>query len=528
MRVLAIGLGGAGSRIVDQLYDQDQRSRVHCVKGFAIDLDYNSLQQLEHLPTSCRLYFPPIDPHYMYDVGRSIQVEEVMTHLHRVDTSQIDAILICCGLGGSLVDAASKIVEEMRKTFHEPIFTVATLPCRKEGRRRTAKAMDDIDMLQRLMDAVILFDNDLWYGRLKAKYGKIGAPSRPTRLFSIGAGEANWNFWNPRDVYRSLNEKIARYLGLMLRAGEFSEKGIEVGEVVLDAGEVLNTITGMGVVAIGYAAEELMDRNIPFIDLFRQKKPPIEEMHEKAARIVSLAKKAVYEETSILCDITSAEKALVLIAGPSRELSMRGFQTVRKWIDRSISGLEMRSGDYPVTNTRFIGIIIVLAGLRNVPRLEELREVREEHRRELGASSIVTSAEAGIEVVQPAPVAEVHAAESSLGTEEGTKAVTEPKNDIVEPIEPSVAPRRRGRWRGSEQAEEDAIEVLSGLRERYLRPDGTRSVGTTACTSSHTTTMDKAKKEDSRGKREEATTLSEKKPKRRRKDLDDFGLTWIR
>jgi len=70
----------------------------------------------------------------------------------------------------------------------------------------------------------------------------------------------------------------------------------------------------------------------------------------------------VYDDISIPCDLTSAEKALVLIAGPSQELSMRGFQTVRKWIDRSIAGLEMRSGDYPVKNTRYVGIIIMLSG----------------------------------------------------------------------------------------------------------------------------------------------------------------------
>ena len=92
--------------------------------------------------------------------------------------------------------------------------------------------------------------------------------------------------------------------------------------------------------------------------------------------MVSLAKKAVDEEVSVPCDLTSSDKALVLIAGPSAELSMKGFQTVRKWIDRSIAGLEMRSGDYPVKNTSFVGIIIVLSGLSNVPRVEELREIR--------------------------------------------------------------------------------------------------------------------------------------------------------
>ena len=85
---------------------------------------------------------------------------------------------------------------------------------------------------------------------------------------------------------------------------------------------------------------------------------------------------------SIPCDLTSADKALVLIAGPSAELSMKGFQTVRKWIDRSIAGLEMRSGDYPVRNTSFVGIIVVLSGLSNVPRVEEIREIRTDYQLE--------------------------------------------------------------------------------------------------------------------------------------------------
>jgi hypothetical protein len=55
---------------------------------------------------------------------------------------------------------------------------------------------------------------------------------------------------------------------------------------------------------------------------------------------------------------------------------MKGFQIVRKWIDRSIKGLEMRAGDYPVKSTRYVGVIIVLAGLENVPRVKELDEIR--------------------------------------------------------------------------------------------------------------------------------------------------------
>jgi hypothetical protein len=37
----------------------------------------------------------------------------------------------------------------------------------------------------------------------------------------------------------------------------------------------------------------------------------------------------------------------------------------------------MRSGDYPVKNTRYVGIIVMLSGLDNIPRVEEIREIRE-------------------------------------------------------------------------------------------------------------------------------------------------------
>jgi cell division GTPase FtsZ len=47
MRVLAIGLGGAGGRIVDMLYRTDRRSsKVACVQALAVDVDADSLSQL--------------------------------------------------------------------------------------------------------------------------------------------------------------------------------------------------------------------------------------------------------------------------------------------------------------------------------------------------------------------------------------------------------------------------------------------------------------------------------------------------
>ncbi len=379
MRVLAIGFGGAGSRVVDVLYDHDRRSRVCCMSVVAIDIDPNSLVQLRHLPDSARIFFPPIDALDPDDIMNVIDVEEVMTRIQGLDTMEIDAILFCCGLGGNVIDVAPPIVEELRKSYLEPIFALAILPRLDEGRRVSAKAADDLDMLEELMDAVILFDNETWSQKIRAAVNAEGMRDAGTRA-RAHRGPIDLN---PRAHYNMLNERIARQIGLLLRAGEFSEHGIEIAEVVLDAGEVLNTLKGMGFVAVGYAAERLPGGGwLDFLYRRRSAKYFIEGSHEKAARIVSLAKKAVYEEISIPCDLTSADKALVLIAGPSAELSMKGFQTVRKWIDRSIAGLETRSGDYPVRSTSFVGIIIVLSGLSNIPRVEDIREIRTEYRLE--------------------------------------------------------------------------------------------------------------------------------------------------
>ncbi|QSZ67152.1 cell division protein [Methanofollis aquaemaris] len=373
MRVLAIGLGGAGSRIVDRLYDHDRRSKVFCMSALAIDLDTNTLLQLDALPSDSQVFFPPIDPANPYDVETNIDIEEVMTRIQRVDTVDIDAILIFAGLGGTMVDLIPRIMPQMRETFLEPIFAVVTLPCVAEGKKCSAKAADDLEMIQELTDATIVFDNETWYKKIRTS----GA-----RGIADPFGNASYDR-NPRLVNSLLNEQIARRIGLLLRAGEFNNEGLDVGELVLDAGEVLNTLTGMGTVAVGYAVERLHTSPLDILGSWKTARQYMEGSHQRAARIVKLAKRAIYEEISVPCDLTSAQKALVLVAGPSHELSLKGFVTVRKWIDRSIAGLEMRSGDYPVKNTRFVGIIIVLADVQNVPRIEELKLLREEYRQEL-------------------------------------------------------------------------------------------------------------------------------------------------
>ncbi|MBR1369301.1 hypothetical protein RJ53_07270 [Methanocalculus chunghsingensis] len=380
MKALIIGLGGAGSRIADVLADHDRRSGTHSIEAIAIDTDYESINKLRTIPHTQRIVLPSLQESVPGAESEILDIAEVVGHIQRCNTIEIDAIIICTGLGGRLAHSAPLIVEKVRNSFFEPIFAILTLPLRSEGKKVAARAADQIEVIEGVVDGCILFDNETWYKKIATEMLRLERTTDDQH-----AGDAEEDIpedkidgitLNPRDRNNILNERLARRFGLLLRAGEFVENGNPVAEVVLDAGEVLNTLKGMGMIAIGYATELIPRDNLGFLRRFRKGYNAYEDGHKRAARIVELSKRAIYQEISVPCDLTSATKALVLIAGPSDEISMKGFQNVRKWVDRSISGLEMRAGDYPVISTKYVGVIIVLAGIKNIPRIHEIKEMR--------------------------------------------------------------------------------------------------------------------------------------------------------
>ena len=117
------------------------------MSAVAIDIDPNSL--CSPTPESARIFFPRLMLH-PDDITSIIDIEEVMTRIQGMDTMEIDAILLCCGLGGSIIDIAPPVIEELRKSYLEPIFALAVLPCLDEGKRVSAKAADDLELLREI------------------------------------------------------------------------------------------------------------------------------------------------------------------------------------------------------------------------------------------------------------------------------------------------------------------------------------------------------------------------------------------
>lgn len=165
MRIIAIGIGGAGCRIVNSLYAIDRKSsKVACVQGLAVDVDEETIKQLTALPDNARMCFSTLESGIPDSTGAerqtaSIDINEIISRVQNMESGENDAIVFCCGLGGSMVDVAPHIIAGLRSSVVEPIFGLITLPCLAEGERISAKAADDIEMLSSLLDGIIVFDN---------------------------------------------------------------------------------------------------------------------------------------------------------------------------------------------------------------------------------------------------------------------------------------------------------------------------------------------------------------------------------
>jgi cell division GTPase FtsZ len=266
-----------------------------------------------------------------------------------------------------------RVIEE---SFVEPVFVLVILPEDAAPPDQIRSAASQLRMLQNKMHGIILVDNQFWLN--KARLAEPGlVPLRQSKITDQiihgGAVEVP-----PFDPYDHVNQAIAKRIMILAQAGEITNTP---PETVLDTQEVLQTITGMHYIALGYAEialapeKSLMGLDKLPLDKFRQKEQSFVAKHERASRMVALAEQAVHRDITVECELSSVTKALVLVTGPEEELSMKGFMAIRKWISESMRGYELRSGDAPTSgDERACGVLVLFAGIAEPPAVTRLKE----------------------------------------------------------------------------------------------------------------------------------------------------------
>jgi len=367
MKFFIIGFGQCGGKIVDLFLENEKRIGSNVItKALAINTARTDLMGLKYIPMKDRILIGQavVKGHGVgtdNKLGAKIAQDEIETILSAIDergTDDIDAFLIVAGLGGGTGSGGAPVLAKyLSEMYSEPVYTLGILPAPEEGKLYSLNAARSMISLLKYVDNLILVDNGAW------------------RFEGLSLKES----------FARINEEIVKRLSILARAGEPINDGL-IGEMVIDSSEIINTLRGGGISAIGYATTLAEDNQskirLPF---FRKRKKEDVIEDDKATKIASLVRRAALGRLTIPCNIRSAERALILVAGPPEHLDRKGLEKAKIWLEEQIAGVEVRAGDYPTRRTKYIAALVVLANVKDIPRVKQLQRIAIEAKEEIEA-----------------------------------------------------------------------------------------------------------------------------------------------
>ena len=372
--VLGAGPGGyaaafyaadLGKKVI--LVEQDKKLGTNSFRGIAVNTARTDLMGLKNIEMKDRILIGQtmVKGHGVGTdnvTGARVTADEIDSIISAIDirgTHDVDAFVIVAGLGGGTGSGGSPVLaRHLKRIYREPVYALGIIPAPEEGRLYSYNAARSLTTLVNECDNTFIFDNSAWKNE----------------------GES------VKSAFQRLNNEVVRRFGVLFRAGEVSRMG--VGEMVVDSSEIINTLRGGGITSVGYAISEVMSKRTKeqkgifggLKDKFGPKKEASEQVllgEDRSAKIVALVRRAMLGRLTLPCDYSTAERALVLLAGPPDEMDRKGVEKAKSWVEENIAGVEVRGGDYPV-NSEYVAAVVMLATVGNAPRIKELLDIAKE------------------------------------------------------------------------------------------------------------------------------------------------------
>ncbi len=353
MKLLVIGFGQCGSRIADEFARLNRRARgqrgIEIISGaFAVDTDAVDLSGLSG-----------IRPDYQHRIligGRKTgghgtgKINELGAEIAREDGDKIlDAIrtapqffetdaflLIASAAGGTGSGAISIMTQYVKERFvDKPVYNLVILPFEHEEvteERAIYNSAICLKSVSSVADAVILVDNQRYIRKDSSLSSNLA----------------------------KINSLIAEPFYNLLCAGE-EKKAKYIGARILDAGDIIQTLTGWTV--IGYGKSPIPFR-LPFVlsSHFRKKST---ETHRG-----TLAMDEALSELSLKCNPVSAGRALYLLSAPAREMNVDLIKELGDYLKDIASEAIIRNGDYP-RERGGLAVAVILSELNDVEKVRD-------------------------------------------------------------------------------------------------------------------------------------------------------------
>ncbi|MFB6129697.1 MAG: tubulin/FtsZ family protein [Salinigranum sp.] len=330
MKTVLIGVGQAGGKLTRAIAEFDSRMGFGAVLG---SLAVNTAKaDLQPLPFETVLIGQDrVKGHGVggdNELGATVMqsdATEVMSALDGRITAAAESVFVVAGLGGGTGSGGAPVLaRELKRVYDVPVYGLGILPGRDEGAMYQVNAGRSLKTFAREADSVLLVDNDAFRSSGESLQGG----------------------------FDSINEGIARRVGLLLAAGEAIEG---VGESVVDSSEVINTLRSGGIAALGYASAEAAP-----------------EAEENINTVTSVTRRALLTGMS-LPNTTDADSALLVIAGRPDVIPRKGVESARRWVEETTGSLQVRGGDFPLQSDRLASLIL-LGGVERSSRIEAFME----------------------------------------------------------------------------------------------------------------------------------------------------------
>lgn len=355
MKLIPIGVGQAGGKVVDQFASHDESGDIGIVvDALVINSSQPDLVALRHLPKERRVLIGQSQTDGT-GVGRNNEkgaevmnadIEDVIFRLEETNLDDSDAFLIAAGLGGGMGSGGAPVLAKyLQDRYDKPVYAVGILPASSEGKLAATNTMRSLNTLVYHTDNVILFDNDEWVAE------DAEAPLQVS--------------------YASMNDRLVVSLTTLFAATEPLGDGA-VGEQVLDSEDLRQTLTGGDLSTLGYSDTELQREDGGLLgSLFGKGNVP----ESSNTEVRSVLQEASLGRLTAPAPLAGTQSILGVVAGPAEWLSQKGLDDASAWIDDEADPDEIRMGDYPIEDDEdgeYMAGIVLLSGLAVVERLIDI------------------------------------------------------------------------------------------------------------------------------------------------------------
>jgi len=375
MKLATIGVGNAGSKIVDRMLEFESKTdRNLCRHVHAINTARTDLAKPDYIPEDRRLLIGDTNQKAKgHGVGGDVEVgaevaqkdiDEIRRAFDDIEIHQVDAILVVAGLGGGSGSGGGPVViDALQQMYDEPVYALGVLPGKYEGGRPALNAARSLQSFVTKVDNFIGFDNDAWRAREQ----------------TIEEG------------YEQMNRELASRLVTLLAAGETDDS--DVAENAMDSSDIIRTLDTGGVSSIGYAATSVETANEGFLDRWSSDQEEPRDDGSQATKIKGLVRRAVNSRLTLPGEVSSADRVLAVISGPPSKFSRKGIESARQWLEQEADTVEVLIGDDPRENASRLSAAILLSNMTETPRIKEIQDQAVDAQEKIAAQEAVREEE---------------------------------------------------------------------------------------------------------------------------------------